>query len=222
MTNQSGATTLGEGQYEFKTDVNLIFGNQRVERSHVLRTSAYSISIWKTRNPGIGLSPFKDRTSSVTKEASIIDKEIWVFGINATSSQDIVNAVKLASRYYNTKPSDILSDIYAKNLNDDREADMANEVLIRANKALYSDVCKALVDAAKLLGISNQLNFYVFSKSNNPKIPQPDLIEALKTGGASSAATDDHKPRVSVGNNLGTRSVQQLTNFHLAKLKCYA
>lgn len=220
MTPQSGATTLGEGQYEFKTDVNLIFGNQRVDRTQVLRTSAYSLSVWKTRNPSVGLSPFKDRTSSVTKEASIIDKEVWVFGVNATSAQDIVNAVKLASRYYDIKPSAILNDIYAKNLNVDRENDLANEVLIRANKDLYSSICKALIDAAKLLGISNQLNFYVFSKSNNPKIPQPDLVDALKVGGASSVATDDHKPRVSVGNNLGTRSVQQLTNFHLAKLKC--
>lgn len=220
MIPQSGVTTLGEGQYEFKTDVNLIFGNQRIDRTQVLRTSAYSLSVWKTRNPSVGLSPFKDRTSSVTKEASIIDKEVWVFGVNATSAQDIVNAVKLASRYYDIKPSAILNDIYAKNLNVDRENDLANEVLIRANKDLYSSVCKALIDAAKLLGISNQLNFYVFSKSNNPKIPQPDLVDALKVGGASSVATDDHKPRVSVGNNLGTRSVQQLTNFHLAKLKC--
>ncbi len=169
---------------------------------------------------GLGLSPFKDRTASVTKEASIIDKEVWVFGVNATSVQDIVNAVKLASRYYDIKPSAILNDIYAKNLNVDRENDLANEVLIRANKDLYSSVCKALVDAAKLLGISNQLNFYVFSKSNNPKIPQPDLVGTLKAGGASSVATDDHKPRVAVGNNLGTCSMQQLTNFHLAKLKC--
>lgn len=220
MILQNGATTLGEGQYEFKTDVNLIFGNQRVGRTHVLRTSAYSMSVWKTRNPGVGLSPFKDRTSSVTKEASIIDKEVWVFGINATSAQDIVNAVKLASRYYNTKPSDILNDIYAKNLNVDLESDMANEILIRANKDLYSGVCRALIDAAKLLGVSNQLNFYVFSKSNNSKIPQPDLVGALKAGGANSVATDHHQPRVSVGNNLGTRSMKQLTNFHLAKLKC--
>jgi hypothetical protein len=220
MISQSGATTLGEGQYEFKTDVNLIFGGQRLARAHVLRTSAYSLSVWKTRNPSVGLSPFKDRTATVTKEASVIDKEMWVFGVNATSAQDIANAVKLASRYYNTKPSEILNDIYAKNLNVDRETEMANEILIRANKDLYSGVCKALIEAAKMLGVSNQLNFYIFSKSNNPKIPQSDLVDALKSGGASSVTTDDSKPRVMVGNNLGTRSMQQLTNFHLAKLKC--
>ena len=220
MIPQSGATTLGEGHYEFKTDVNLIFGNQRVERSHVLRTSAYSLSVWKTRNPGVGLSPFKDRLATVTKDASIIDKDVWVFGINATSAQDIVGAVKLASRYYNTKPSDILNDIYAKNLNDDRETKMANEVLIRANRDLYSGVCRALVEAAKMLGVSNQLNFYVFSKNNNPKIPQSYLVDALKAGGASSVATDDNRPRVMVGDNQGIDSIPQLTNFHLAKLNC--
>ena len=63
------------------------------------RTSAYSLSVWKTRNPSVGLSPFKDRTATATKDASIIDKEVWVFGINATSAQDIVSAVRLASRY---------------------------------------------------------------------------------------------------------------------------
>lgn len=59
--------------------------------------------------------------ATITKEASIIDKEVWVYGVNATSAQDIASAVKLASRYYNTQSSDILSDIYAKNLNVDRE-----------------------------------------------------------------------------------------------------
>lgn len=220
MISQSGATTLGEGQYEFKTDVNLIFGNQRVGRTHVLRTSAYSLPVWKTRNPSVGLSPFKDRTATVTKDASIIDKEVWVFGINATSAQDIVSAVKLASRYYDIKPSVILNDVYAKNLNVDSENNLTNEILIRANKDLYSGVCKALVDAAKLLGVSNQLNFYVFSKSNNPKIPQSDLVDALKAGGASSVTTDENRPRVMVGDNKGIDSIPQLTNFHLAKLKC--
>ena len=220
MISQSGATTLGEGQYEFKTDVNLIFGSQRVARTHVLRTSAYSLPIWKTRNPSVGLSPFKDRTASVTKDASIIDKEVWVFNINATSAQDIASAVKLASRYYDIKPSAIFNDIYAKNLNADREIEMANAALILANKDLYSGVCKALIEAAKLLGVSNQINFYVFSKNNNPKIPQSDLLNALTVGGASSVTTDDNRPRVMVGDNQGIDSIPQLTNFHLAKLKC--
>lgn len=42
MMSQSSAITLAEGQYEFKTEVNLIFGNQRVESAHVLRTTLHS------------------------------------------------------------------------------------------------------------------------------------------------------------------------------------
>ena len=30
MTTQSGAASLAEGQYEFKADVNFIFGKQRI------------------------------------------------------------------------------------------------------------------------------------------------------------------------------------------------
>jgi len=67
MIPHDGATTLGEGQYEFKTDVNLIFGGQRVDRTHILRTSSYSLSVWKTRNPSVGLYPYKDRTSSAIR-----------------------------------------------------------------------------------------------------------------------------------------------------------
>ncbi|HEY6530602.1 MAG TPA: hypothetical protein VIZ65_18085 [Cellvibrionaceae bacterium] len=56
---------------------------------------------------------------------------------------------------------------------------MLNEALIRANKSLYTGVCNALLEAARLLGIGHQLNFYVFSKSVNPKMPQQALEEAL-------------------------------------------
>ncbi len=219
MSNQSGATTLAEGQYEFKTDVNLIFGNQRRDRTHVLRTSMHSLSVWKTRNPDVGLSPFKDNSAGIAKEASIIDREVWVFGINATQAQDIVAAIKIASNYFDVKPSILLADVYAKNLNADFEQDMTNEALVVANKGLYSGVCKALVGAAKTLGIANQFNFYVFSKSNNPKIPQPELVSALQEGGASTVVTDDHRPRVTVGDNTGKFHIPQFTNLHLATLK---
>ena len=219
MMSQGGATTLAEGQYEFKTDVNLIFGNQRVERAHVLRTTLHSLSVWKTRNPGVGLSPFKDHVASVTKEASLIDREMWVFGVNATQAQDIAAAIKIAASYYDVRPAVLLTDIYAKNLNAEGEHEMANQALIRANKDLYRDVCKAVIGAAKQLGVSNQINFYVFSKNNNPKIPQPELASALREGGASSVATDDHKPRVSIGDNAGKLHITQFSNLHLATLK---
>ena len=214
MSKISGATSLAEGKYEFKTDVNLIFGKESVQRTHVLRTTLHSLTLWKNRNPGIALSPYKVQT----KDAAIINGEVWVFGINASWAQDIVIAVKIASNHYKVKPFVLLSNVYAKNLNAEGESKMSNQALIRANKNLYGDTCKALVNAAKQLGISNKLNFYVFSHNENPKIPQADLAAALQDGGADSVVTDEHKPKVTVGDNQGTRRIRQRTNFHLATL----
>ncbi|MDG9667554.1 hypothetical protein ONV78_07415 [Hahella sp. CR1] len=210
---------MAEGKYEYKTDVNLIFGNQKVGRTHVLRTTLNSLPVWKIRNPEVSLSPFRDRTIGITKDASVIDGEMWVFGINATLSQDIVAAVKVAANYFDITPSKILMDIYAKNLNVDGEHEMGNKALIDANKVLYKNICKALSEAAKWLGVSNNINFYVFSKNNNNKIPQPDLHEALKSGGATSVTTDTHMPKVKIGSNDGEKFIPQLSNFHLATLK---
>ncbi|NOY16655.1 MAG: hypothetical protein GXP23_06985 [Gammaproteobacteria bacterium] len=220
MTIQNGATSLAEGKYAFKTDVNFIFGKQqRIERTYVLRTTFHSLAEWKIRNPHIELSPFKSQNSAVVKYASIIDGEVWVFGINATQARDIVAAVKIASLYYRVKPSVFLQDIYTKNLNAEHEDKMTYEGLIRANIDLYTEVCGALIDAAKQLGVSHQLNFHVFSKNNNPKMPRNDLVKSLKAGGAESIETDEHCPRVMVGDNLGERSIDQFTHFHLAILK---
>ena len=129
-----------------------------------------------------------------------------------------MTAVKVASGYYSVSPSVILSDIYAKNLNAEREHTMSDQALIRANKQLYSGVCEAVIKAAKQLGITNQLNFYVFSKSNNPKIPQEDLHASLKEGGANQVKTDEKRYRVLIGSNDDKRSLQQMTNFHMATL----
>ncbi len=219
MMVQSGAASLAEGQYGFKTDVNFVFGKQRIIRTHVLRTAFHSLAEWKGRNPHVGLSPFKGRNASVTKDASIIDNEVWVFGINATQTQDIAAAVNIASLYYKVKPSVFLRDIYTKNLNAELKNKMANEALIRANIGLYTKVCEALIGAAKQLGVSHQLNFHVFSHNNNPKIPRDNLVKALNAGGAESVETDEQRPRVIVGDNWGDLSVEQLTHFHLAKLK---
>ena len=38
IKEQFGATTLGESQHRFKTNVNFIFGKQNIERQYVLRT----------------------------------------------------------------------------------------------------------------------------------------------------------------------------------------
>ncbi len=218
MNVASGATTIAEGKYEFKTDVELIFGNERKVRSYVLRTSLEGLSVWKARNAGVTISPFEDRVATITKKAALIEGEVWVYGVNSAVPQDIVAAVKIAAGYFKVKPDVLLKDIYIKNLNAERETEMGNAALIRANKNLYSSTCRTLLDAAKQLGVSGTLQLHVFSKSNNPKIPQGDLVQALKAGGATSVLTDSYAPKVTVGDNAGTQNIRQRTNFHLATL----
>jgi hypothetical protein len=94
---QYGATTLGESQHRFKTDVNLIFGKQRRERRYVLRTTLHSLPAWKIRNNGVAMAPFKIKNLNAQKEAVIIDREVWVYNINGALPQDIVAAVKVKS-----------------------------------------------------------------------------------------------------------------------------
>ncbi|WP_308365371.1 MULTISPECIES: hypothetical protein [unclassified Microbulbifer] len=216
MDYQSGATSIAEDNYAFKTDVNLIFGNQSVTRRYVLRTTLHSLPIWKTRNSNISVSLHEDRSASVSKEAAIIDREMWAFEIDVTRSDDIVSAVKFASNYYDVPSDVLLKNVYAKNLNAENIDSKHDEIKIRTNKKLYTSTCNAIRQAAKILGVSCQLNFYVFSKNNNQKIPQNQLKNALVDGGANSVATDEHRPKVQVGNNSGNDFITQRTNFHLA------
>ncbi|MCX2843198.1 hypothetical protein OQJ59_16430 [Microbulbifer thermotolerans] len=218
MEFKSGATSIAEDKYESKTDVNLIFGNKTITRKYVLRTTLHSLPVWKARNANVNVTAYEDRTASVVKKAAIIDREIWVFEIDSTCSDDIVAAVKYASHYYDAPPELLLKNVYAKNLNAENIDDKNDEIKIRTNKDLYSNTCNAILQAAKTLGVSSQLNFYVFSKNNNPKIPQTELKGALLCGGARSVTTDDHKPKVYIGNNAGTDFIVQRTNFHLATL----
>ncbi|WP_160152311.1 hypothetical protein [Microbulbifer sp. ALW1] len=218
MIGQNGATSVAEDKYAFKTDVSLVFGNQSVTRNYVLRTTLHSLSVWKTRNYAVAMSPFEDRSASVSKEAALIDNETWTFGVDATNANDVASSVKFAANFYDVSPEVLLANIYAKNLNAENIDTKNDEVKIRANKELYSSTCEAIRKAASILGVSCQMNFYVFSKSNNPKIPRSELSDALIQGGASSVATDEFRPKVQVGNNSGTASLTQRTNFHLATL----
>ncbi|MDZ7923381.1 MAG: hypothetical protein U5M23_04840 [Marinagarivorans sp.] len=219
MQDRFGAMSLGESQHEFKTDVGLIFGNQRKNRHYVLRTTLHSLAVWKTRNSGVSCSPFKFKNVNMQKDAAIIDKEVWVFNVNGTIAQDIVASVKIASLFYNVSASTIFSDVYAKNLNVDKENDMENQALIRANKSLYSNISKAISQAAKQLGVSKEINFFVFSRNNNTKIPGNDLREALLDGGAANVKTDQYRHKVTVGRNDNSAFTTQMTNFHMASFK---
>lgn len=219
MQDRFGAMSLGESQHKFKTDVGLVFGKQRKDRQYVLRTTLHPLGVWKTRNPGVSGSPFKIKNMSIQKDAAIIDKEVWVFNVNGTLAQDIVISVKMASQFYNVSPATIFSEVYAKNINVDKENDLANQALIRANKTLYSNTCKAILQAAKQLGVYNEINFYVFSRNDNYKIPSEDLHEALKEGGAINIRTDEHRHKVQLGNNEDSKGIIQMTNFHMASFK---
>ncbi len=102
-----------------------------------------------------------------------------------------------------------------------RENEMETQARVLANKKLYSTVTTALVEAAKKLGVSGSVNFWVFSNNINPKLPKQDLHDALlKDGSASSVTTDDKTKHVFfVGSNDGMAEQKIKTNLHLATLK---
>ncbi|HSX52150.1 MAG TPA: hypothetical protein VLF09_14395 [Cellvibrio sp.] len=82
-----------------------------------LRTSLDQLSVWKTKYVKTNMSPFDAKLKTTIKEAAIIDKEVWVFGIDSTKAQDIVAAIEIATRWYKVGADKILSDVYVKNLN---------------------------------------------------------------------------------------------------------
>lgn len=217
-TTKNGALTIAEGDNKYKVDVSLAFGGNRVEKSYVLRTSLDQIGVWKAKYVKTNISPFDAKLKSVTKEAAIIDKEVWVFGIDSTKAQDIVSAVEIATRWYKVSADKILSDVYVKNLNAEHETTMGSQALVNANKKLYTGVCNAIADAARILGIRNLINLWVISSNVNPKIPAENLHDALREGGATSVKTDSFPHKYISGSNDGLLRRNIKTNLHLATL----
>lgn len=214
----NGALTIAEGDSQYKTDVSLAFGGNRIEKRFVLRTSFDSLSVWKTKYVKTNMSPFDARLKTIVKEAAIIDKEVWVFGIDSTKVRDVVASIEIAARWYKVTPDKILSDVYVKNLNAEHENTMGDQALVAANKELYSGVCAALIEAARLLGVKDALNLWVISANINPKIPAEDLHNALREGGADSVETDSYPHKYVSGSNDGLLRRSFKTNLHLAKL----
>jgi hypothetical protein len=137
MTRKAkGAMTLGEGKYDYRVDVDIIFNNGFNKKDFVLRTCLDQYSVWKAKHSK-GSSPFKAFIKGAMREASIVDREVWVFGINATNTHDIVSAVNIGTNYFKVNPEDIIGDIYVKNLNTEFESGMNHQVLVEANKSLY-------------------------------------------------------------------------------------
>ncbi len=214
----SGAMTLAEGDKRFKVDASLIFGGNTRLKKFILRTSFDSLSVWKAKYVKVNTSPFQAFVKTVVKEAAVIDGEVWVFGVDSTNSQDIVTAVEVAMKVYKVKASDIISDVYVKNLNTENEKGMEDHARIKANKSLYKKTCIALKEAAQKLQVKGALNLWVFSSNLNHKIPKEELHDALRSGGTSNVKTDDHIYDIWSGSNDGIRQQRFKTNLHLATL----
>jgi len=219
MSALKGALTVAEGHPAFITDADIIFNNGRDKKDFVLRTTRDDIGIWKTKH-GVSMSPFKTSNGGSQKWVARIDKDYWVFGIDATKADDIFAAVKIGMNCYDARASDLIKDVYVKNLNIENESQIDRTLLVKENKKLYENVCKAILQAAKLLGVQGQLNFFVFSNNKNPKLPKDELHAALVSGGADSVETDSHPYKFDVGSNDGRRVFKDLiSHLHLATLK---
>ena len=219
MDNKKGALALAECRPDYTVDCSLMLYNERSKKDFVVRSTLDSLGVWKAKH-NVNLSPFTDSVGAITKEAALIDKDLWVFGIDATKANDIFTSVKIGMKYYKANAKDIIGDVYVKNLNTELENSMGNQALIQANKQLYKGVCGAVMEAAKLLGIQGIVNFWVISSNINHKIPKQDLHEALKKGGASTVETDDENIlNIMAGSNDGRPGFKFKQNLHLAKLK---
>lgn len=112
---------------------------------------------------------------------------------------------------YQAKATDAIGDVYVKNLNSDSQDTLSKHDLIIENKKLYFGVCKAVLDAAKLLGVQGVINFYAISSNINHTIPKENLHAALKDGTAEKVETDDLKWS---GSNDGERGLIIKLNLH--------
>lgn len=213
-----GAMTIAEGSQaaKYKTDATLIL-NGNEERKYILRTAFDSLSVWKTKYAQ-GVSPFYPRLKASIKEAALIEDEIWVFGVDGTNMQHIIDAVMIATQFYQVGPRDILSNVYIKNLNAENEGDYSLEFLVQMNKDLYRDTVAAIKKACEHFGVNSDVNIHVYSANANPKISAKDLHQALSDGGASNVDTDARILKFKSGNNIGTKGASFKTNMHVARI----
>jgi len=215
-----GAMTLAEGSQaeKYKTDATLIL-NGTEERQYTLRTAFDSLSVWKAKY-AVGMSPFYPSLKTTIKEAALVDNDIWVFGVDGTNPQHIIEAVNIATTFYQVTAREILSNIYIKNLNTEDEPKYDDlDFIVRLNKDLYRSTTEAIREACRHFGINHNINIHVYSANINQKIPQKELHEALKSGGASSVQTDPRGFTFKSGNNLGNKSARIKTNMHVARLE---
>ncbi len=216
MNPTNTAISLAEGDPEFKMDVSLVFGGEE-PRKHVLRTCLDRYGVWKSKYVHANASLFEVNFGTQTKDAAEIGDEIWIFGIDSTSPNDIVTAVKIAAQRQKIEPRTLMRNIYVKNLNAENEHTMMKQALVRANKNLYTKVCDSIREAAKVIGVTGEINFWVMSSNINHKIPKEDLHNALRDGGADGVAVAKKKYRFMSGGNDGEDEQYLITNLHLAR-----
>ncbi len=217
MTKKNGAMTIAEGEPDYKVDVNIVLNKRINTKDYVLRTTLDKIGVWKAKHSIPG-STFNRRVNGITKDASIIDNELWVFGVDACSASDIITSVRIATDHYKINARDIIQNVYVKNLNTEHENELEAQSLINANKNLYESTSNAIVEAARYFGVTGKLNIWVFSNNKNPKIPKEQLHQAFRNSNAKNVSTDSAKHKFHVKSNDGKRDFKNLlTNLHLAE-----
>ncbi|MDG9670658.1 hypothetical protein ONV78_23165 [Hahella sp. CR1] len=216
-----GALTLAEGRYDCKTDVSRALDNEEQEKQVVLRTCLHSYEEWRATCHVYGFPfPFLAWIRGEAVEAAIVDsREVWVFSVNATRTQDIVRAIRVGMFFFNVTADVLLRDVYVKNLDAGDEQDLSPQALVNVNQALYENTCVALREAAHALAYEGDVNFWTYSHHNNPRMPQKALHEAFSNAGARSVITDSIKTHwTRVGNNQGDPGLICKSDLHRAIL----
>jgi len=212
------AMTVAEGDAEYKTDVSVVINNGK---KYVLRTSLDRFETWHLKySHVIACDITFEGAHPKPNQVKLIDGEIWVFDTDATNAENIIQAVNIALTKLGgggLRPSEILGNVYIKNLNIEGEQDLidAGGDVVAANRALYTAVCLAFRVAAEHFNL-HQLNFMVFSHDLNHKLPHAALRAALLAAGATDIVSDPKKYRVISGSNDGEGVLPHNTNLTIA------
>jgi len=215
------AMTVAESDPSYKTDVSIVLSNgKKKSQNYVLRTSLESYVAWRKKHMHVNVYEISSKKPG---EVKLIDKEVWVFNVDATNPQDIITAVEIAVSQYRAQGAtvtakDILGNAYVKSLNVEGEGEVglrSRSELVKANKALYKNVCLALKEAGQHFNL-NKIVFRAFNHSNNPKISGADLRLAMMEAGATSAVTNSEAYQVISGDNEGIEAQHHESHLNIA------
>lgn len=217
------AMTVAEGHPLYKTDVSIVLSSgKNKSKTYVLRTTLDSYKKWRLKY--MGIKAF-DISSKKPGEVKLIDKEVWVFNVDATKAEDIITAVEIAVAYYRAQGAtltakDIMGNVYVKSLNIENEGEtglQSRGEIVKANKALYKNVALSVKAAGQHFNFTNVV-FRAFNSANNTKLSCTDLRLAMVEAGAKSAVTNNEVYRVISGDNDGIEPVEHDVNLTIAVL----